>query len=332
MNESKFIMLVGIAGSGKSTVAEDLMKGRDDIDYISSDAIREELTGDVNRQDINGEVFATMATRTKESLKNGRSVIYDATNISRKKRQGLLKQLPKSVKKIAIYVATPYEEILIRNDGRDRKVPVDVIERMYKTMQIPIKSEGWDNIIFEYTDEIIETDLPKQFTDAIRVAVLLGREGYDLMKFLASYFEDFFKIYDLSQDSKWHTLSVSRHIYYVYKHVLDNYDGEDKELMLWTALLHDIGKEFCKTFISRKGEEMRHAQFIGHECVGSQIAVNFLKQMNFEDRFIEDVSILIQFHMYLLDDNANREKLKERVGEDFYNKLEFLREADTLSH
>lgn len=332
MSDVRFIMMVGIVGSGKSTISDELMQGRDDVAYVSSDAIREELSGDVNNQDINGEVFATMLTRTKQYLADRISVIYDATNISRKKRTGLLQQLPKNVKKVALYVATPYEVAVERNANRERKVPEEVIERMYKNMQIPIESEGWDKIVIEYTDDVIETDLPKQFTDAIRVGVLLGREGYQLMEFLASYFEDFFKVYDLPQDSKWHSFSVSRHIYHVYKYVLDNYEGDDKELMLWTALLHDIGKAFCKTFISRKGEEMRYAQFIGHEYVGSQLAVNFLKALNFEDEFIHAVATLIQFHMYLLDEKANRNKLKQRVGEDFFKKLEFLRDADTQSH
>lgn len=332
MKDAKFIMMVGIVGSGKSTVSNELMQGRDDVAYVSSDAIREELTGDVNNQDINGQVFATMLTRTKQYLADGYSVIYDATNISRKKRTGLLQQLPKDVQKIALYVATPYEEALNRNANRERKVPEDVIERMYKNLQIPIESEGWDKIVYEFTDEVIESDLPKQFTDAIRAGVLFGREGYQIMEFMASYFEPFFNVYDLPHDSKFHNFSVSRHIYYVYKYVLDNYKGEDKELMLWTALLHDIGKAFCKTFISRKGEEMRYAQFIGHEYVGSQIAVNFLKALNFSDEFIHDVATLIQFHMYLLDEKANRNKLKQRVGEDFFEKLEFLREADTQSH
>ena len=325
--------MIGLAGSGKSTVAKDLAEGRDDTIHISSDAIRHELTGDVNRQDVNTEVFVTMANRTKEALKDGKNVIYDATNISRKKRIGLLQQLPKKTEKVALYVATPYEEVLIRNNSRDRVVPEDAINRMYKNMQIPIYSEGWDKIVYEYTDEIIETDLPKQFTDAIRAGVLLGREGYQLMSFLATYFEDFFKVYDLPHDSKWHSLSVSRHIYQVYKYVLDNYeDNDDKEMMLWTALLHDIGKPFCKTFISRKGEEMTHAQFIGHENVGSQIAINFLKQMNFGDEFIEKVSLLVQFHMYLLNDTANKKKLLDRVGQDMYDKLVFLRDADTQAH
>lgn len=333
-DKQRFIMLMGVAGSGKSTVAEDFMKGRDDIVYVSSDATRIEIGGDVNRQDINGQVFATMFNRTKEALLNGKTVIYDATNLNGRTRKGLLQQLPRKVDfdKIIVYVATPIKEIQRRNASRDRVVPDDVIDRMYKSLQVPIYSEGWDKIVFEYDDDTLEYDLPKQFTDAIRAEVLFNRDGYGLMGFLAQYFDEYFPIYDLPHDSKWHSLSVSRHIYQVYKYVLDNYDGEDKELMLWTALLHDIGKAYCKTFISRKGEEMIHAQFIGHEFVGSQIAIPFLKQMNFEDEFIHNVATLVRFHMYLLDKNANKKKLLDRVGEDFYAKLEFLRDADTKAH
>lgn len=332
MEEQRFIMLVGIAGSGKSTVAEDLMRDRDDIIYLSSDKLREELLGDASNQDKNSDVFVEMANRTKQALKDGKHVIYDATNISRKKRKGLLQQLPKSVKKIALYMATPYDTIVNQNNNRERVVPQDVIDRMYKTMQVPIYSEGWDLITFEHHDEVIENDLPKQFTDAIRAGVLFGREGYELMGFLASYFNEFFGVYDMPHDSKYHSLSVSRHIYQVYKYILDNYEGEDKELMLWTALLHDIGKHFCKSFKNRKGDETIHANFIGHEYVGSQIAIPFLKRMNFEDEFIHNVATLIQFHMYLLDEKANKDKLKGYVGEDMFNKLAILRDADTQSH
>lgn len=333
--EQRFIMLVGIAGSGKSTVSKELMEGRDDIVYLSSDEIREELLGDVNRQDANTDVFVEMEKRTKQALKDGRHVIYDATNINRKRRKGLLQQLPKNVEKIAIYMAVPFKTVIEQNESRDRVVPQEALDRMYKNMQIPVYTEGWNKIVFEYDNETIESDIPKQFTDAIRAGVLFGREGYNLMEFLASYFDEFFKIYDLSQDSKYHSFSVSRHIYYVYRHVLENYQAEndlDMEVMLWTALLHDTGKGFCKSFLNRKGEETRYANFIGHEHVGSQLAVNFLKRLYFEDEFIHKVATLIQFHMYLLDANASKEKLLERVGEEMYKKLEFLRDADTLAH
>jgi putative nucleotidyltransferase with HDIG domain len=153
------------------------------------------------------------------------------------------------------------------------------------------------------------------------------------MTFLAQYFDEFTPIYDMPQDSKYHSLSVSRHIYYVYRYVLETYSGEDKELMLWTALLHDVGKAECKSFYNRKGEETRYANFIGHEYVGSQMAITFLRKLGcFEDEFIYKIATLIQFHMYLLDKNANKQKLLDRVGADTYNKLTILRDADTLAH
>lgn len=335
MEKAKFLMLVGIAGAGKSTVAKELMDGRDDIIYLSSDLLRIELFGDVNNQESNTNVFEEMAKRTKQALKDGKHVIYDATNISRKKRRGLLQQLPRDVQKVAFYVSTEYKQIVNQNQERERVVPQHVIDKMYKSMQIPIYSEGWDKIVLFHHDSTVNNQYPKQFTDAVRAGALLGREGYDLMKFLASYFDEFFGVYDLAQDSKYHSFSVSRHIYYVYKHVLDNYEAvndNDKEVMLWTALLHDVGKAFCKSFRNRKGEETRYANFIGHEYVGSQMAVHFLHKMNFSDEFIHKVATLIQFHMYLLDDKANKEKLKSYVGEEMFEKLQFLRDADTLAH
>jgi predicted kinase len=329
----RFLMLVGLAGAGKSTVAEELMEEREDIILLSSDSIREELYGDESIQQDHAKVFQIMLDRTNEALKEGTHVIYDATNISRKRRQGLLQQLPKNIEKVACYISAEYKTVKQQNANRERVVPQDVIDRMYKNMQIPIYSEGWDKIVFFHHDDVTNQQFPKQFTEAVRAGAIFNREGYAIMPFLAEYFDEFFGIYDMPQDSKYHSLSVSRHIYYVYKHVLDNYpEGDDKELMIWASLLHDVGKHFCKSFKNRKGEETRYANFIGHEYVGSQMAVTFLHKMGFEDTFIHDVATLIQFHMYLLDEKANKKKLLDRVGEDTYKKLEFLRDADTLAH
>lgn len=333
--QQRFLMLVGIAGSGKSTMAKELMSERDDVVYLSSDELREELLSDVNDQTKNSDVFVEMAKRTKQALRDGKHVIYDATNISRKKRRGLLQQLPKNVHKVACYIDTEYKDIVKQNNDRERVVPQEAIERMYKSMQIPIYSEGWDNIMIFHHDNVENNQYPIQFTSAVRKSVTMGRDGYELIKFLASYFDEFFGVYDMPQDSKYHAFSVSRHIYYVYEYILQNYeatDERDREIMLWTALLHDIGKHYCKSFVNRKGEETRYANFIGHDYVGSQMAVHFLHKMNFDEEFIHTVATLIQFHMYLLDENASRDKLRGYVGEELFRKLEFLRDADTLSH
>ena len=88
-----FIMLVGLPGSGKSTYAE---KMRENGFHIhSSDSIREELTGDATSQDKNTDVFNELHKRIKDDLKNGISCVYDATNISMKRRKSFLEELEK---------------------------------------------------------------------------------------------------------------------------------------------------------------------------------------------------------------------------------------------
>ena len=335
MTKPVFLMLVGLPASGKSTLSSELIEDRDDIVYVSSDSIRKELFGSEDNQDNNQIVFEEMTKRTKEGLKNGKNVLYDATNLNKKRRKGLLQQLPKETVKNVVYMATGYHNIKIQNTQRERVVPEDVIERMYKTLQLPVYSEGWDNISFCYDDETLNTEYPKQFSEAVRAEVLFNRDGYDLMRFLSAHFKEFTRVYDMPQDSKYHSFSVGRHIYYVYRHVLENYhtdDQKDKEVMLWAALLHDIGKYETKSFKNRKGADTKYANFIGHEFVSSQNAVLILKKLGFDDSFIHKVSTLIQDHMYLLNEDANRQKLMDYVGEDLYRKLEFLRDADTQAH
>lgn len=81
----KFIITVGISGSGKSTWIKQNGSG---YNIISPDSIREELTGNVSDNTRNSEVFSIAFNRVAESLNNGISVIFDATNtVSRLRRE-----------------------------------------------------------------------------------------------------------------------------------------------------------------------------------------------------------------------------------------------------
>lgn len=62
---------------------------------LSSDAMRIELFEDINHQDSNGELFNELYRRAKEKLKQGYSVIIDATNISCKRRLHLINEFNK---------------------------------------------------------------------------------------------------------------------------------------------------------------------------------------------------------------------------------------------
>lgn len=80
-----FIMMVGLPYSGKSYYAEKLSKEYGAVAH-SSDAIRAEILGDVQDQNNNGKVFEVLHRRVYDDLSNGKSVIYDATNINYKRR------------------------------------------------------------------------------------------------------------------------------------------------------------------------------------------------------------------------------------------------------
>ena len=153
MSKPAFTMMVGLVGSGKSTYAKQLAEETNAI-ICSSDAIREELCGDENSQDNNDEVFKILHSRIKDNLKNGKNVIYDATNINSKRRRAFLSELRNipCVKKCVI-MATPFEMCCIQNESRDRVVPYEVIERMYKNWNTPYWFEGWDKIEIKFPDD-----------------------------------------------------------------------------------------------------------------------------------------------------------------------------------
>ena len=314
-NKPEFIMLVGLPGSGKST----LIKRYKEYKVHSSDDIREELTGDVNRQDINSLVFKTLHNRVKEDLLNGQSVIYDATNLNRKRRKAFLQELNNiPCWKYCLLIATPFEVCLERNNQRDRKVPYNVIERMYKNFDIPWYNEGWDNIWVEYTDS-------------------KHKEAYDhWSKFI-------FDTLDFNQESKWHKETLGEHCRlcaeYVAKQVNELNCLNEKETLV-AAALHDCGKPFCKAFKDSKGNASQFAHYYNHENVGAYNSL-FYKKDGSTDNLL--VAALIRYHMILHFFKDWKPKTIEKYEKEFtshkwlnemefYKALKILHEGDKNAH
>lgn len=330
---SKVIMMVGLPASKKSTYAKKLSEKENAI-ILSSDEMRQELFGDVNHQSSNSELFQELHKRAKEHLNNGQNVIIDATNISQRRRNHFINEF-KQYQKEVVYMSAHFTDCMMADKYRERSVGLDVINRMYKQLQIPMKEEGWDKVVYKFPKT------PYYGTSFINNVI--SNDVYDhddlfdeLKEF--SFFED---VLNLPHDSSYHSLSVSRHTYHVWKYVLDNYTAghkyvplgfthEDRLQMVWAALLHDIGKSWCKEF----KDGSRFANFIGHENVSAQIAMNFLYESRYDLDFILDVVKLVQNHMRLLNDpnGKSERKLHEMYGDDFMRKLLFLREADEQAH
>ena len=145
--------MIGLPGSGKSWEAKEIAE-RENAVIVSSDAIRGELYGDESCQDNPRKVFEIVEKRVRKTLSSGRSVIMDATNISGKRRAEWVSQMKMyGAEMIAVYLDTPISICIERQDFRQRKVPVDVIRRMQRQFQAPVKKEGWDEIITIRTDE-----------------------------------------------------------------------------------------------------------------------------------------------------------------------------------
>ena len=296
--------MCGIPGSGKSVKAAKLAREWNAIIY-SSDNIREKYFGNVNDQDHNAEVFGIMKQLTKNSLHNGENVIYDACNIHSKRRAAFLREI-KNIKytKRIIIMATPYEICLRNNWCRQRKVPDEVIKRMYTNWNTPAYWEGWDDIEIAYFD-----NLPTySWLNTIHYS------SYD-------------------QNNPHHKETLGEHMINTWNYFADSYDDNHSDRFKpigIAALYHDIGKPFCEF---KDEEGISH--YYSHENVGAYDLLTARFFSNPNDNLM--VSLLVNYHMrpFSWEHAANvskcHEKYRKLWGEEFFNDIMKLHEADINS-
>jgi predicted kinase len=148
----ELIMLVGIPTAGKSTFSND--KKYKDYIRVSSDDILQEVAKErkqsyntVFKANIRFAQIAMMKVLRK-AIEDGKSIIWDQTNLTRKQRREKLKHIPDTYKKTAVYFIVDLETALKRNTQRPGKViPPEILERMIKEYELPTNEEGFDTII-----------------------------------------------------------------------------------------------------------------------------------------------------------------------------------------
>ena len=138
----KVIVGIGVPGSGKSTILRELAEKNGYL-YICPDDIRAEFTGNAGDQSKNREVWEEAYKRTADSLKEGNTVVFDATFTNPDQRKDFLSFSKKSgAEKIqGILVSIPLTLAQERNTQRERKVPSEVIEskhRSYRNFHPPL--------------------------------------------------------------------------------------------------------------------------------------------------------------------------------------------------
>ena len=307
-----FIMVVGLPGSGKSTFCENFKLHYPSVKIHSSDAIREEICTSREDQSKNEEVFRILHDRLKEDLNKGDDVIFDATNISRKRRKETLRKLKDiPCKKVCMLIATPYEVCLAQNQNRPYPVPERVINNMYKSFDIPYYYEGWDSIEIIYMNP--------NYTNAY------------------GHYKDFIvDTFFFEQHNNNHTLTLGEHCLECYKYIRDNellVNNNHTDEIRIAALLHDNGKPFVKSFTNTKGEPSEFAHFYEHETIGAYNALFYTMPEDVDRLYI---AILIRWHMLARQMSTFSETTKEKwlneFGENLWNDLLILHEGDNNAH
>ena len=310
MKEVTFIMMVGLPGSGKSKAAAEYAK-KYDANIHSSDDIREEVFKNVNDQKHNSEVFEILHGRVKEDIKNGKACIYDATNISYKRRLAFLQEIRGFARRndinleaVCVLMCTPVEFCFKWNKHRERKVPFEVIDRMYKNFDVPYWYEGWDNIFLHYPME--------------------GFINYygDINSYIVNQL-------DYDQKNSHHKLSLGWHLEYSKNQIRGD------EVVRAAAALHDCGKPYCCTFIDAKGNRSDEAHYYNHEKVGAYMALFFNDfQIGFSSFGKLDIAAIIRWHMqpYFMSEKDFEAKYKPKLGVELFNNVLKIHKADLAAH
>jgi len=343
-----FIMMIGLPGSGKSYYAENRIhiseeypttclhgnKIKFDATFNahllitpiihSSDKLRHELYGDAAIQGDNQTLFNQLHKNIINDLSNGKSVIYDATNIKKSLRIDFLQRIKKiDCEKICVVMATPYEKCLQRcaerptNEFRTQKVPQEVVKRMYFNYTPPHKHEGFNDIYYIFDKSIVNT----------------YSNTYYLMDYLsrAAHFD---------QENSHHALTLGSHsikaLEYVDRDEIAAKVKNDFVLFKFATVLHDNGKEHTKTRVNFKGIDDGECHYYQHQCVGAYEALfyGFMDELNSDK--LSYLCNLIYYHMHPYMSWNRSEKSRNRdlklIGEDMFNDVMLIHEADVAAH
>lgn len=289
---SKFMMLIGASGCGKSTIAQKFAKNGAVI--MSSDAMREEMWGDASDQQSPGLVFDELNKRTMAALKAGQDVVYDATNMNAKRRAAFLRHLSRNVDDLELechlVVAEP-QRCLDNQFNRERQVPEYAVRRQLICFQMPTMAEGWTKPIYVH-NPFYREGLLDEMTQA-----MVG----------------------VSQKGPWHQETLDAHNILVESHAKRMGYAP---IVVEMAKYHDIGKPFTRSV----GDDGK-THFFGHANVG---AYSYLSAVAPTGELSYDTwyrAMMIAHHMDFMV-NPNHERLLQELGPELYRDLMQLHHAD----
>lgn len=310
MKPTLYIM-VGLPASGKSAKSQEIAERTGAIIH-SSDALREEWFGDAsnpeaNNKDNNSRLFTELHNRIARDLRAGKDVVYDACNINRKKRMSFIRDMKKRKNStgdgcldfnvVVEFTFATVEKCVKNNESRNRKVPPEVIFRMYKNFQTPYFFENVDEIHVSCMDSIKPID------------VINSMENFN--QYNSHH----------SKDLLCHSYSVATNI-------------KSSNINLYLAgLYHDIGKLTTQVFHDGNGNPTEEAHYYGHENASAYDVFGFNNEYKINDLLY--MSLIINYHMRAHTTWKQSEKARNRdrklLGDSLFSDIIKLNEADYMS-
>lgn len=155
---STIFVLVGLPGTGKSTLISNLLLDYDPVFVYSTDNYIQDLAdsqdktyNDLFASNIK-EATAFMDEQLLSAIKEKKEVIWDQTNLRIKKRRSIISKFPSSWRKECYVIVPPLDnsEVSVWNKrllSREGKtIPQYVIDSMQSSFEYPTRTEGFDCI------------------------------------------------------------------------------------------------------------------------------------------------------------------------------------------
>jgi predicted kinase len=257
---NELLFLIGASGSGKSRFTSKMTEHI----TVSSDKIRKELFNTLEKQEKADHqlVFNELHNRIDDSIQIG-DVIYDATNLNRKKRKYFYNTiLPKMSRKVdvrAVIFVEPFSVIKQNNKSKDEEsqVPFDALMRMYQTVQIPRVGVDCDDIIVKgETNFFIPGMTYTRLLNVNSLREFIGYVGPEYRKEMKNLFGP--------HDTPYHLESIEEHINMCIENA-----GDDKVLKI-TAIFHDLGKSITKN----------GGRYFNHQFVSAMYALKAFSEVS----------------------------------------------------
>lgn len=154
------IIMVGLPGTGKSTLVKELTAMDPDAFVYSTDRLIEEWSaGQGWSYDFGFSKYIDKATQQMNewldvAVRDGQNIIWDQTNLGAKKRQGILGRFGKNWEKECRCILPPRGDSQIEDwhwrlaNRPGKTIPGHIIRNMTESFSIPRLDEGFDRVYY----------------------------------------------------------------------------------------------------------------------------------------------------------------------------------------